>query len=134
MNAAAMVPIDNSAIPTKPAIVTQNTPSKAKTIKEQVEDYFSDIPMLVKVAECESRFHQYNADGDVFRGVVPTDVGVMQINEKYWGETANKLGIDLYTTQGNMQYARYLYLKEGLRPWKSSSACWTKGQELALNK
>lgn len=134
MSAAAMVPTDHATIPQKPSIVVTKNLPKAKTIKEQVEAYFADIPMLVRVAECESHFRQYDENGEVFRGMVPQDVGVMQINERYWGENAEKLGIDLYTTQGNMQYARYLYEKQGLRPWKASSACWTKGTELAIAK
>ena len=134
MNSAIMSPKDTDSLPSKPTIVAQKSLPKGKTVRQQVEEYFADIPMLVRVAECESRFRQYTNDGEVFRGVVPADVGVMQINERYWGDTADKIGIDLYTTKGNMQYARYLYLKEGLRPWKSSSACWTKGTELALNK
>ncbi len=135
MNAAVMVPQNNQNMPAKPAIVTQKGQTHTgKTVKQQVEEYFADIPALIKVAECESRFRQYDANGDVFRGVVPADVGVMQINERYWGDTADKIGVNLYTTEGNMQYARYLYLKEGLRPWKASSACWTKGTELALAK
>ncbi|HEY9586149.1 MAG TPA: hypothetical protein VJJ27_00720 [Candidatus Paceibacterota bacterium] len=128
-----MVPTDSSALPQRPVITITKVP-KEKTIKEQVEGYFADIPILIKVAQCESRFRQYDAKGEVFRGVVPADVGVMQINERYWGDTADKLGIDLHTTQGNMIYARYLYQREGLRPWMSSSYCWTKGTELAINK
>ncbi len=132
MNAASVAPEEFIDIPHKPAIVTQKATTETKSIKRQVEEYFSDIPMLIRVAECESRFTQYDEDGNVFRGVVPADVGVMQINERYWGKTADRLGINLYTTEGNMTYARYLYNKEGLRPWKASSHCWSKGIELAL--
>ncbi len=135
MNAAALVPQEDiQDSPRRPAIMKERPISKNKTVKQQVEEYFSDIPMLVRVAECESRFQQYDTDGSVFRGVVSADVGVMQINERYWSDTAEKLGIDLHTTQGNMVYARYLYNKEGLRPWSASSHCWAKGVELALNK
>ncbi len=134
MNAAALAPQDAQESPRRPAIMKERAISKDKTVKQQVEEYFSDIPMLVRVAECESRFQQHDAEGNVFRGVVSADVGVMQINERYWSDTAKKLGINLHTTQGNMEYARYLYNKEGLRPWSASSNCWAKGVELALNK
>lgn len=132
MSAAQLNPTDDLVVPRKPSIVIKREVQKSKTIKEQVEEYFSDIPVLVRVAECESHFRQYDENGEVFRGMIPADVGVMQINERYWGRTAEKLGMDLYTTQGNMQYARHLYEKQGLRPWKASSGCWIKGTELAM--
>ena len=135
INSAMMMPTKVDTVPQKPTVVIAKTePSKEKTVKEQVEEYFADIPALIRVAECESRFRQFDVNGDVFRGVLPSDVGVMQINEMYWGKTAQKLGINLYTTQGNMQYARYLYEKEGLDPWSSSEHCWAQGTQLAVNK
>lgn len=135
INQAAMTPQKTDVVPQTPTVViVKEEPSKPKTVKEQVEEYFADVPMLIRVAECESRFRQFDENGNVFRGVVPSDVGVMQINEMYWGKTASKLGIDLYTTKGNMQYARYLYEKEGLDPWSSSEHCWAQGTQLAVNK
>jgi hypothetical protein len=59
----------------------------------------------------------------------------MQINEHYHSATAAKLGLDLYTIQGNVAYARYLYDKQGTAPWSSSQPCWGKvAKALALAK
>lgn len=116
------------------------TPFKAKiatttpdiSVKGVVSEYFADVPELVNVARCESHFRQFDKDGRVLRGVVNKgDLGVMQINEYYHGEKAEELGYDLYTIEGNLSYARFLYNHEGLTPWSSSSKCW-KGGELAL--
>lgn len=97
----------------------------AQSPKEYVADYFADVPVMVDIASCESHFHQYDADGSIYRGKVNNlDIGVMQINEHYHSATAQKLGIDLYTIQGNVAYARYLYDKEGTQPWVSSKPCW----------
>ncbi|MCB9805639.1 hypothetical protein H6775_00600 [Candidatus Nomurabacteria bacterium] len=107
--------------------------SEPLTTQEKVEEYFSDIPILADVAYCESRYRQYDANGNVLRGVVnKADVGVMQINEKYHAATAVKLGYDLYSLEGNMAYARYLYSKQGTKPWVHSSACWNTTREVAL--
>jgi hypothetical protein len=107
---------------------------KPKTTREIVEAYFSDAPIMVDVAYCESRFTQFNADGSVHRGVInPADVGVMQINEKYHLDTAIKLGINVHTLEGNLEYARYLYETQGTAPWEYSSHCWNKKREVALN-
>jgi hypothetical protein len=109
-----------------------------QTVEQYVREYFSDTPIMIEVARCESRFKQFDNDGSIHRGVVNNlDLGVMQVNEYYHGKTAIKLGLNLYTIQGNVAYAKYLYEKEGTQPWSSSSPCWNKSKvakELALNK
>jgi len=96
-----------------------------KTVKEHVNEYFKEDPIMIKVAWCESRFRQYDKDGNLFRGIVnKSDVGVMQVNTYYHGKTAEKLGLDLSTLEGNLAYAKRLYEREGTTPWNSSSPCW----------
>jgi hypothetical protein len=112
------------------------------TVEEYVNKYFSDIPVLVEVARCESQFRQHNSSGRTLSGLINEyDKGVMQINELYHLEKADKLGLDLGTLEGNTAYARYLFEKKGLWPWNSSSKCWKKTQayvdyrtELALSR
>jgi len=112
------------------AKITTSTPDIS--VKGVVNDYFADVPDLVLVARCESHFRQFDKNGRVLRGAVNKgDIGVMQINEYYHGDKAEELGYDLYTIEGNLAYARFLYDHEGLTPWLSSSKCW-KGKELAL--
>ena len=110
----------------------------AQTVEQYVREYFAGAPIMAEVARCESRFKQFDTDGSIHRGVVNNkDLGVMQVNEHYHGKMADKLGLDLYTIQGNVAYAKYLYEKEGTRPWASSSPCWSKSKvakELAINK
>ena len=53
-------------------------------IETQVESYFSDIPVMVDIARCESHMRHYDTYGNTIRGEIdPRDVGVMQINEHY---------------------------------------------------
>lgn len=111
------------------------------TVEEYVNKYFSDIPVLVEVARCESQYRQHSKNGRVLSGKVNEfDKGVMQINELYHLEKAERLGLDIGTLEGNTAYARYLFESKGLQPWISSSKCWknTKAYqeyrvELALN-
>jgi len=105
--------------------------------KSDIEAYmrkeFADRPILVDIAWCESRFNQYNEDGTIVRGIANKyDVGIMQINEKYHLEDSQKLGIDIYTAEGNIEFGKRLYDKYGSKPWSASSGCWSK--ELAMNK
>lgn len=108
---------------------------KRKTVEQLVREYFKDNPELVAVAWCESRFRQVDSDGNLHRGIVnQNDIGVMQINIVYHLEQAMKLGMDLYTLEGNMAYAKYLFEKQGLQPWSASKPCWEKYLNLDLAK
>lgn len=100
---------------------------KEIVVEDYVRNYFSDIPIMIEIARCESRFRQYDKDGNVLRGEVNSlDHGVMQINKHYHGDTSIKLGYDLMTIEGNTAYARALFEKYGVKPWASSSRCWAK--------
>lgn len=103
-------------------------------VERFIEDYFFDIPQLKKVAFCESSFRHFEKNGEPRRGKVNRyDVGVMQINELYHAKEAGALGFDLETIDGNVAFARHLYEREGSRPWNSSSPCWDKSEDLAIN-
>lgn len=108
--------------------------SDSKNIERFLNDYFADIPIMAKIAKCESRNRHLDKNGNVLRGeVTPLDRGVMQINLYYHEATAAKLGLDVHNLNDNVAYARYLYEKEGAKPWMSSSKCWTKlaGKDIA---
>ena len=95
------------------------------TVEDVVKDYFKDIPILAKVAKCESRYRQTDANGEILRGETNKfDVGVMQINEKYHLERAKGMDLNIYTLGGNLEYARNLYDVSGTAPWSASKACW----------
>jgi len=96
-------------------------------VKRYLADYFSDIPLLAAIGACESHNRQVLPSGNVVRGEVNHyDVGVMQINELYHADEAKAHGDNIYTIQGNVAFARYLYEKQGAKPWMSSSPCWSK--------
>lgn len=108
-----------------------NNPEK---MEEYLKQEFAETPLLVEIARCESNFHQFDKDGNVVRGIKnSSDVGVMQINEHYHDDAAVKLGYDLHTVEGNVAYAKYLYDREGSRPWNASSKCWSVSQTIAKN-
>lgn len=86
-----------------------------------------------KIAYCESRNRQFDKNGSVIRGVVNSkDVGIFQINEKYHLSDSKKMGLNIHTVEGNLDYAEYLYEKQGTRPWNSSKPCWGNTEKLAL--
>lgn len=105
------------------------------TLEAYVRDYFTDSPILADIAGCESEFRQFTSQGKIMRGEADVnDVGLMQINERYHLSRAKTLGYNLYSIEGNMAYARYLYEKEGTKPWNASKACWSKvNRQVARN-
>lgn len=103
-----------------------------KSTEAIVRAYFSDIPVMAEVARCESTFRHELEDGSILLGKVdPADTGVMQINKRYHQATATAMNLDLDDLYDNMEYARYLYEKQGTQPWSASMPCW--GGSLAVN-
>lgn len=107
----------------------------SKNVEKFINDYFADIPILAEIAKCESRYRQFNSEGNVLKGRRDRrDTGVMQINLFYHAQTADKLGLDVHDLDDNVAYARYLYEKQGAKPWMSSSACWAKFSKSEIAK
>lgn len=106
---------------------------ETKTEKEIILEYFKDIPILQEVARCESTYRQHKEDGTVLKGIVNNkDIGAFQINTYYHLETAKKLGLDIYSLEGNLAYARYLYNNQGTSPWVHSKHCWGGVREIVV--
>lgn len=109
--------------------VVQATTTKAVVKSTKV----SLDPALLPICSCESvgvpnaTPQQFNKDGSVKRGRINShDIGMCQINETYHGAEAKKLGMDIYTTEGNIKFANYLYEHQGTKPWNWSKSCWGK--------
>ena len=99
-------------------------------IKAKVEECFGENHIMVEVASCESSYTQWGKNGEVYRGEQnPKDVGVMQINTYHHGQEAMRLGYNLESLEGNLAYAKLLYEREGVKPWKSSARCWGKSAQ-----
>ena len=97
---------------TTTTIVTRDS-IKAKLIK-----VFGGDSVMIDIASCESGYRQFNSDGSVHRGETnPRDVGTYQINEHFWLEESKRLGFDIYTIDGNIAMAKYIYQHHGSQPW-----------------
>lgn len=111
---------------------------EVQTVEEYVREYFADVPVLAEIAKCESQMRQFDRNGNVIKNPNSSAIGLMQIMSSIHSEYADKLGIDIYTVEGNLAYARYLYDEQGTVPWNSSKACWgkkvPKNASVAINK
>ncbi len=124
--------LGNSSAAIAQATVAPGATASNVGVEQLVEAYFTDIPIMVDIARCESHMRQYDKNGLVIRGEIDSnDVGVMQINERYHKDIATKLGLDLEKLTDNLVYARRLYEKQGSDPWVSSKKCWGPKAEVA---
>ncbi len=113
--------------------ISANYPLTSVSVEAYVRDYFADDPILAEIAKCESTFRQFDSHGNVIKGEKNKgDIGIMQINRYYHEGDAVKLGFDIYTFDGNLGYAKWLYDKYGDTPWVSSGKCWKKYREIAM--
>ena len=123
----AEIGVPTESVPREVRAVDYQPITDPKNVEKFINDYFADIPILAKIAKCESRFRHLNSNGNVLKGQKNSyDRGVMQINVLYHAETAEELGLNVHNLDDNVAYARYLYEKQGAKPWMSSSACWAK--------
>lgn len=119
-----------------PALISDTEPSESMLVAPATTEEQENVwkyPELKRICACESMGEpnaeprQYNADGSVLVGVVNSDdKGSCQINAYYHQEQATSLGMDIYTEEGNIAYAHWLYEKEGSQPWLWSKHCWNK--------
>lgn len=78
------------------------------------------LRIISKIMWAESR---YNSKAVHINKNGTHDSGLFQINSAHIVE-AKKMGIDIYTDEGNAEFAVYLINSQGLKPWKSSSKSW----------
>ena len=97
----------------------------AKEVEARIREYFKDVPVMAEIARCESKFRQYTDSGNVLMGGYGGGmVGIFQIYKDIHNNTAQSLGINIDTLDGNLAYARRLYAESGTAPWISSMPCW----------
>jgi hypothetical protein len=100
---------------------------QAQTVKEYVEIYFADEPVMIDIASCESHFRQFDKHGNVLKNSAGSSaVGIFQIMSSIHAKDAKNMGYDITTIDGNLGYAKYLYEAKGTAPWNASKACWDK--------
>jgi hypothetical protein len=114
----------NTATTTQPAEETASTTSPIvytqEMVIEKIKEKFHDAPVMVYVAKCES---EWNVSAD--REHLGVDVGVFQINQVHnqWFIDNNKTR---WNIDDNLEYARLLFDRNGLRDWYMSKDCWSK--------
>ena len=119
----ALLPVQETQV-----VVNEDPLPIEVSIEQEIKEVFGeDFEIMKQVAFCESSLNHYDENGEVLRGKVDKrDSGLFQINEYYHLETAQSMGIDIYTPEGNIAYAKYLLDTQGLRPWSASAKCWKK--------
>lgn len=108
------------------------TPVVSAQATPVVSNVWTGYALLKRIASCESwgdpnKEPRQFKDGQVLRGVPnPDDIGLAQINEPTWGAQAKELGYDIYTYDGNLAMAKWIFNHYGSTPWNWSKGCWGK--------
>lgn len=89
------------------------------TIEERVREEFKDVPIMIEVARCESKFKNLPSKTG--------DFGPFQINQVHLPEL-DTLNLTREDVDDNIMFARVLYTRSGLKPWENSKWCWGKNQ------
>jgi hypothetical protein len=96
------------------------------TEQEVIQCELKDYPVLLKICKCESGC-RHTIKGKVIKGKVhPADSGLMQINTEAHADVLKKMNLDADKLEDNIAFAKFLYERDGLKPWKSSKSCWDK--------
>lgn len=107
------------------AKVATTTPLSQEETEEEIREYFSDLPVMIEIARCESNFRQFTDSGNVLQGGTGGGmIGVFQFFGSIHESAAEKIGFDIDTLDGNLAYARHLYEVEGTTPWNPAKNCW----------
>jgi len=124
-----LIQTESKPEPKKLAVVTnENKVDKNLTdlIADKAQVAGISTTLVSAIAFCESTYRQHDDNGQVLRGKQNSqDVGLFQINEKYHLKTSQSLGFDIYTTEGNIDYALWLIKNQGSYHWKWSQHCWS---------
>ncbi len=94
-------------------------------VQKEIDMEIDKQQILKAIIDCESR--NRHIVGTIAK--VGIDIGTCQINT-YWHEAkAEQMGLNLFDPTDNMEYCLYLFKTEGVKPWKSSQACWQQELE-----
>lgn len=101
------------------SVATSTATTTTVSVEKRVRQYFVDIPVMIEIAKCESKFRQFTDSGTVLRGGSSGGmIGVFQFYESIHTKGAKALGFDLATVEGNLGYAKHVYLQQGTTPWR----------------
>ena len=97
--------------------------------KEVIKEIPANLPILEKIAKCESPTGHYGKNGQVAvsgNENHSVDIGWGQINNSIWGQTATDMKYNLWVEQDNKEFSRFLMATRGSEPWSASKSCWNK--------
>lgn len=111
--------------PTTTSSAPSNNMRRAETQDYVISFWYKNLPVgdareMLNIAQCESGFNHWDDNGNVVTNKNEdgsTDWGVMQVNDKAWGEKAIQLGHNLQSLEGNLAMALYIRKEQGADAW-----------------
>jgi hypothetical protein len=95
-------------------------------LAHQIRAVFADAPIMMRVAMCESGIvHREN--GELKRNKQGSSArGMFQVMMYYHEPEMRRMGLNPNRIDEYLIYVRYLFDKQGLKPWAESKPCWGK--------
>ncbi len=72
--------------------------------------------VMERIFYCESRNRQWNENGNILTSKT-NDIGYAQISVDTWKKKADELGLNLYSTEGNLRMGKYILDHHGYEAW-----------------
>lgn len=98
------------------SVETKIVDTSPEALKSLIRHEFNGDEDMVKIAHCESGTRHFTKSGEVIRSHT-NDVGIMQINVATWEKTADQMGIDIYSLDGNIEMAKHVLKVQGKTAW-----------------
>jgi hypothetical protein len=121
----------STALAVSTGTYTVYPPTALKTQTVATAGLWDGYPELERACSCESwgdpnkEPREFDDNGSVLSGYPhAADIGACQINTDVWASKAAALRDDLNTLQGNVDFAKWLYSEQGMKPWTASAQCW----------
>ena len=118
----------------EPIFIPASTSTNQGELSQNVSSTWK-YPELKKICACESTGdpnkepRHFTDEGEVIRGWYSIngnlDWGMCQISDKYWLKKSIELGYDIFTQEGNLKMAEWLYENGGIWHWRWSKKCWS---------
>lgn len=91
---------------------------RPRTIEDKIRRAFPEIPdLMVEIARCESGLRQFDDNGNYIASHT-SDSGLLQINDFYWAEKAEELGLNYkWNVEDNIAMARHIFDVAGVESW-----------------
>lgn len=96
-------------------------------VNRYAKKYQVSSKKMLAIISCESQNDPNSVNENIRKGKVwSRDRGLMQLNDFFQKDEAEKMGLSIYNMEDNVEFGAYLMSKQGTIPWSASRKCWSR--------